>query len=228
MPLRRLLMVGALAAALVAPVLPAEAVTTTPVQPTITKTEAQRLSKAGVLTKSDLPRYEVARNTRDATDKQYDIALYKCIGVRAPSYLVRNPGRSFTLGNLSIDSSADVLGSVKQATADMKAVGSKKGAACYESIFRELFAKQGADVDSVSVKKIPVTVANAPQAFAFRITAVFSFEGNPVMLDGLLVAARAGQTEIVVSPGRFGGGPPSLKQARALVNKLAKRVDAAD
>lgn len=227
MPLRPLLIAGTLAAALVAPVLPAEAVTTTPVQPTITKTEAQQLSKAGVLTRSDLPQYEVERNTRDATDAQFDIALYKCIGVKGPKYLARNPGKSFTAGNLSIDSSADVLATVKQATADMKAVGSKKGAACYEGFLKQYFVEQGAEVQSFSVSKIPVTVANADQAFAFRITGNFSVEGTPLLLEALLVAARVGQTEIVVSPGRFGGGTPSLKQSKALTNKLCKRVAAA-
>lgn len=226
MPLRRPLLTGALAVALVAPALPAQAETGSTTRPAITRTEAQQRAKAGVLTRADLPQYEVERNTRDATDAQFDVALYKCIGVKAPKYLARNPGRSFTSGSLSIDSSADVVATVKAATADMKAVGSKKGAACYEGFLKQYFVEQGAEVESFSVTKIPVAVANADQAFAFRITGAFSVEGTPLLLEALLVAARVGQTEIVVSPGRFGGGMPSLKQSKALTNKLAKRVAA--
>ncbi len=220
------LIAAGLAAALVTTAVPAEATSTAPTRAEITKTEAQRLAKAGVLTKADLPQYEVERNTPDANDAQIESGLYRCIGVRAPKYLARNPGKSFTSGNLTIDSSADVLASVKQATADMKAVGSKKGAACYEGFFKQYFVEQGAEVQSFSVRKIALTVANADQAFAFRIRGTLSVEGTPLLLEALLVAARVGQTEIVVSPGRFGGGTPSLKQSKALTNKLAKRVAA--
>lgn len=223
---RVLLTAGGLVAALLAMGLPVAATTTQPAQPGITRTEAQELGRAGVLTTSDLPTYDVARGTRDASDDEFDEMLYTCLGVKVPRYLARKPGRSFTLGNLSIESSADVLATVRQARADMAAVGSKKGAACYQRLFAEGYAEQGIDVQSLSVKKIPVTVAHAEQAFAFRLTGIFTVEGNQLLLDGLLVAARVGQTEIVVAPARFGGGTPSLRQARMLTNKLAKRVAA--
>jgi hypothetical protein len=224
---RAALTMGCLAASLLAAGLPAGAASAAPAAAGITKVEAQKLARAGVLTKSDLPKYDVERSTRDASDEEFDARFYQCLGVKAPKYLVRNPGKVYTLGNLSIDSYADVVASVRQARDDVKAVGSKKGAACYEQFMTEGAAEQGVEITSLSVKRIPFTVANADQAIAFRMTGVFSVEGNPLLLDGLVVVARVGQTQVVVAPGRYGGGTPSRKQARALTNKVAQRVAAA-
>lgn len=226
MRVRAVLTAGCVAAGLLAAGLPAGAASAAPTAATITKTEAQKLARAGVLTRSDLPKFDVTRDIRGAEDDEFDARFYRCLGVKMPKYLVRDPGRSFDLGSLSIESSADVLATVRQARADIKAVGSKKGATCFQQLLLEAYAEQGTEVQSLSIKKIPVTVANADQAFAFRLQATFSFEGDPVLVDGLLLGARVGQTEISLAPGRFGGGTPSLKQARALVNKLAKRVAA--
>lgn len=86
---------------------------------------------------------------------------------------------------------------------------------------------QGVEIESLSVKRVPLAVANADQVIALRLTGAFSVEGDPLLLDGLIVVARVGRTQVVVAPGRYGGGTPSRKQARVLTNTVAKRVAAA-
>ena len=225
MRVRALLTAGGLAAALLATTLPADAATTQPAQPGITKAEAQRLARAGVLTKSDLPKYDVQRSTRGAMDDEFDAALYACLGAKVPTYLARNPGRSFTLGALTIDSSADVLTTTRQAKADFSRLKSKKGPACYQEVLNEFLGRLG-EVQSLTVKRVPVVVANAQDAFAYKVDAALLIEGEQLTLAGYLLAARVGPAEIVVSPGRYNGGSASLKQTRSLANKVAKRVGA--
>ncbi len=37
--------------------------------------------------------------TRDASDDEFDAALYECLGVKTPKYAARNPGKSYTRGH---------------------------------------------------------------------------------------------------------------------------------
>lgn len=225
MRVRTLLTAAGVATALLATTLPADAATTRPPQSAITRTEAQQLAKAGVLTKSDLPKYDVERRTRDASDDEFDAALYACLGAKVPKYLARNPGRSFILGALTIDSTADVLTTARAAKADFSRLKSKKGPACYQKVLGE-FLGRFAEVQSVTVKRVPVVVANAQDAFAYKVNAALLIDGDELTLDGYLLSARVGPTEIIVSPGRFNGGSASLKQTKSLANKVAKRVAA--
>lgn len=225
MRVRALLTAVGLASAMVVTTLPAQAATSRSGQGGITKTEAQRLAKAGVLTKSDLPSYDVERSTRDASDDEFDAALYACLGTKVPKYLARNPGRSFTLGALTIDSTADVLTTARAAKADFSRLKSKQGPVCYQKVFAE-FLGRFAEVQSLTVKRVPVVVANAQDAFAYKVDAALLIDGDELTLAGYLLAARVGPTEIIVSPGRYNGGSASLKQTKSLANKLAKRVAA--
>lgn len=219
------LLVALLAPALLVATVPADATTTGPARAALTKTEAKQLAKAGVLTRSDLPNYDVERGTRDAADDEFDAALYACLGAKVPKYLARNPGRSFTLGALTIESLADVLTTPRQARADFSLLKSRKGPLCYQKVFGEFLGRLG-EVRTLTVTRVPVVVANAQDAFAYRVDAAFVIDGDELTLAGYLLAARVGATEVIVSPGRYNGGSASLKQARSLANKAAKRVAA--
>lgn len=193
----------------------------------IGKAQAKKLAKAGVLTKADLKGYTSEAQPVDRAEAADERAFYKCVGVKAPSYLARNVGVSFTKGSLTIDSSADVASSVTVAKSDLKAIKSTKSPACFRKSILALLERSGATVKSVSVKRESATVKGADGVSLLHIKAVADFGGTPLKLDGYLLSVLVGQTEITVSPGRFDGKSPSLKQSTALAQIVIERVRAA-
>lgn len=193
----------------------------------IGKAKAKKLAKAGVLTQADLKGYTFEAKTVDPADAADEKSFYKCIGAKAPSYLARNEGASFTKGSLTIDSSADVASSVTAAKADLKAIKSTKAPACFRKSIVDLLKRSGATVQSVSVKRESATVKGGDGVSLLHIKAVADFGGTTLKLDGYLLSILVGQTEITVSPGRFDGKAPSLKQATTLAQLVVKRVRAA-
>ncbi len=119
-----------------------------------------------------------------------------------------------------------MLATVKLAKADFKALKSTKGPTCYGQVLRGFLEKNTDGVESFSIKPVAAKVAGAEGVFAYKIAATFSAQGVPYTLAGLLLAARVGQTELIVSPGRYNGGTPSLKQSQSLATKLVKRAQA--
>lgn len=193
----------------------------------ISKTQAKKLAKAGVLTTKDLPGYTAEALTEDAGDVADEKAYFKCLGAKYPTFLARNLGLTYSKGELNIDSSADVASSVSAAKADLKAIKSSKAPACYKKGITAFLKRTGFTVKSVSVERSSVTVKGADGATAFHIRAEIQFQDMLFRLDGYDVSVLVGQTEITVSPGRLDGKAPSLKQSVALAEKVAKRVRAA-
>lgn len=224
MRLRVAMTAGALTASLLAMSLPAEAAPSDTAQIAVTKAKAEKLAKAGVLTKNDLKTFRSEANEGDSTD--YEASLYECLGAKVPTYVAKNPGRTFEKRALTIDSSAYVVNTKKAAKADFRAVMTKKGDNCIARSFRAAFEQEGATVDSVKVRRFAVSVAGADVAFGQRYTMSGSFDGFPFVVAGLSVNALVGQTELSVGPTRYDGKDPNLTQAQSLIAKLVKRVRA--
>lgn len=224
MRLRVALTAGALTASLFAMSLPAEAAPSDTGQVAITKAKAEKLAKAGVLTKNDLKTFRSEVN--EGNSAEYQASLYECLGAKMPTYVAENPGRTFEKRALTIDSSAYVVNTKKAAKADFKAVMTKKGDNCIARSFRVAFEQEGATVDSVKVRRFAVSVAGADIAFGQRYTMSGSFDGFPFVVVGLSVNALVGQTELSVGPTRYDGKDPNLTQAQSLIAKLVKRVQA--
>lgn len=185
---------------------------------------AKKLAKAGVLTAKDLKGWEFEAITAAPTDAKEEAALYKCLGLAKPSFTARNLG--YDIGGTTgfIDSSADVASSIARAKAYFKAMQSKKGAGCVQKFMTTQLIDQGAPPAqiSVSVKAVPITVKKADQDLAFHV--VESLGG--VTLNGYVIQARVGQTEITVSPVQVDGTNPSLAQGKSLIETVVKRVHA--
>lgn len=224
MRLRVAVTAGALAASLFAISPPAEADPGATAQPVITKAKAEKLAKAGVLTRNDLTTFRSEVNEGDSAE--YEASLYKCLGAKVPTYVAKNPGRTFEKRALTIDSSAYVVNTKKAAEADFKAVMTKRGDSCIARSFRVAFEQEGATVDSVKVRRFAVSVAGADIAFGQRYMMSGSFDGFPFVVLGLSVNALVGQTELSVGPTRYDGRDPNLTQAQSLIAKLVKRVRA--
>lgn len=224
MRLRVAMTAGALTASLFAVALPAEAAPADTAQVAITKAKAEKLAKAGVLTKNDLRTFRSEVNEGDSPE--YAASLYECLGAKVPTYVAKNPGRTFEKRALTIDSSAYVVNTKKAARADFKAVMTKQADRCIARSFRVAFEQEGATVDSIKVRRFAVSVAGADIAFGQRYTMSGSFDGFPFVVVGLSVNALVGQTELSVGPTRYDGRNPNLTQAQSLVAKLVKRVRA--
>lgn len=179
-----------------------------------------------MLKKSDLPGFTAEPSTAEPEDAADERAFYKCLGVKVPKFAARNLGIAFTKGDLEIDSSVDVLTTVSKAKADMKLGASKKAPRCLKQVLITILEREGAEIETVSVKPVAVKVKGADIAAAYRYAAVATIQGTPLRLDGYSVTVLVGQTEISVSPGIFNGPKPSLKQSVALARIAAKRVAA--
>jgi hypothetical protein len=211
-------------AALIAPAATAAA---TGSAPAITAAKAKKLARAGVLTAADMPGYTGTRNPYDPTDAADDKAFYACLGAKVPTYVARNRGASYEKGPRSMDSSSYVLPSVKAAKADLKASTSAKVPGCMKQALKRSVEREGATVRSVTVKKVPVTVAGADGAFAYRIVLDAQVDDILIRIAGFQVGVLVGQTEISLSPTVVNGPPSGLKKAATLGATLVKRVRAA-
>lgn len=215
------------ALALVAPSSVAVAGTTevqAPAAASISKAQAKKLAKAALVKARDLPGYECEANTAEPTDAADEAALYACLGVKVPKYAAENLGATYSSGAVVIDSASSVVATVKAARKDFKAVTSKKAAGCFKQQFENSLERDGFEVESLSVKKVPVTIAGADGAFAYRYSVRAGAEGQHVHLIGYQLGVLVGQVEFQVSPARFDGAKPSLKQSRKVAAGIVKRV----
>lgn len=192
----------------------------------ISKDRAKKLAKAGVLTKTDLKGWTQEAAESDPDDAADTKAYYKCLGAKVPTYLAKNKGYSYSKDPVIIDSSAQVVSSVTAANADLKAIKSSKAPACYEKQLTVAIERAGAKVKSMSVKAVTVSVKGADGAHAFQIKAVLDFGDQLATLNGYDLSVLVGQTEIAVSPGRYDGKSPTLKQSTDLAAVATKRVRA--
>jgi hypothetical protein len=191
---------------------------------TLSTSQAKKLAKAAVLTPKDLKGWEFEASKVEPGDNADEKAMYKCLGLAKPSFTARNRGYSISSPSqpLEIDSSADVASSTARATAYLKAQQSKKGASCAKKLIVDGLTGLGAQDVKVSVKQVPITVAGADRDVAFHV----AVSGTGLAIDGYVIEAQVGRTEISVSPVRFDGSKPSLAQSRALTETLVKRVRA--
>ncbi len=224
MRLRVALTAGALIASLLGANLPAEAARSDMGQIALTKAKAERLAKAGVLTKNDLKTFRSEVYEEDSPE--YVAEIYGCLGAKAPKYLAKNPGRSFEKRALTISSSAYVVSTKKAAKADFAAVMTKRGDACLARAFRVAFEQEGATVDSIKVRRFALALPGTDLAFGQRYVMSGSFDDFPFRVIGVNLNALVGQTQLAIGPTRYDGREPSLAQAKSLLAKVVQRVRA--
>ncbi len=192
----------------------------------ITKAQARKIVSAGVVKKTDVRGFTAEKNVADPADDATEKALYTCLGGKPPKEVLVKDGPTLSKGPQTIDSSAAVIATLRQAKADVKLARSKKAPRCLKKAFIASAEADGVVVHSVRVKAIPVSVRDADVAFGYSYEIIASFEGNLVAIHGYDLNALVGQTELNVSIARYAGPPPNLKQGVSLLTKTVKRVDA--
>lgn len=223
---RVLLTTGCVLAALLSPTA-AVATGNAAGQPAVSKEKAQKLAKAGVLTKKDMTGFTAEKNTADPTDAEDEAWYYACLGGKGvPTYVARNHGFSYSKGAQTLDSSADVVKSAKIGKADFKLVAGKKAPGCMKKAFARGLEREGGAIESVKIKKIAVDVEGADLAIGYRYDILASIQGVLIRLVGHDLYVLVGPTEITLSPGRFDGKMPGLAKSEALAEKLVARVKA--
>lgn len=220
MHLRALLAGGCALAVLATPT----AARASEMQSAITKSQAKKLAKAGVLKTGDLPGFKSTKRQVDPAIEDDEAALYECMGAPVPTYVVENPGLSFRKGPREITSRASVVDTVKHAKQDLKAYRSTKSAACYKQALISALEEQGVVIDTVSLKLVKAAVGGASGAFAYKYGVSGTVQGVRVQLRGFDISALLGQTELSVNTMRYDGAMPKLAEAVSLMEIAVARV----
>ncbi|WP_019874149.1 hypothetical protein [Sporichthya polymorpha] len=214
---------AALALTSLVPVPAVAALGSSPDRVAIREAKAERLAKAAVLRRRDLPGYSVQEQSRTSALEK-DAARYECLGVEAPSYAARHDGRAFTKRPSQIGSRSVVLGTPERARADLARLATVRGVDCYGQALTALFTEQGAEVRRVLIEQVPVDVGAASLAIGFRYEVQARLEGAVVRIRGIDLHAQVGAAEVIVTSVRPDGRWPSLGQVERLAGRAAQRV----
>jgi hypothetical protein len=192
----------------------------------LTAAQGKALAAAAILRKSDLPGFAAKTQTEDATDVADERKDRACIGLPPADYLTRNFGTAFTLGNLEIDSSADVTRTTAEAQQELHALTSSKAADCVKASLRSGIESEGGTVHSLTLTADQVHVAGSDATFAYHFAAVASGGGQTLRLSGYEVGSLVGTVEIDISTFATGSTTFSLQDTTALATKATNRVRA--
>jgi hypothetical protein len=199
-----------------------------PTTASLTAAQAKAAAAAAILTAADLPGYAVEAQEADPEDAADDAALAACIGVAKPTYLTRDLGRSFSKGDLEVDSSADVATSAAAAKAELDAYISPKGVDCVRTQLSAYFTKQGLTVGSFTATPTSVTVPGADAVFAFEIALDASApDGSKLQLRGFEMGSLVGQVEVSLTAIGTPTTNLTLAEAQALLATSTDRVKSA-
>ncbi|MCW2544403.1 MAG: hypothetical protein JWM40_1955, partial [Frankiales bacterium] len=150
-----------------------------------------------------------------------------CLGVASPPYLASDPGRSFTKGDLEVDSSADVAATLADGKAELAAYTGPKSTQCFKAQLVKVFAAEGASVTSFVHTPVTLTVPGADAVFGYELSVDATGGGQTLQLRGFDLGTLVGQVEVSVS---VFGTPQvglTLDEAQALLVKATARAKAA-
>ena len=189
--------------------------------------KAQEVVKVGVLTAADMPGYKAEDQEADPDDEKSDEHVATCLGLAKPSYVARNPGRSFTKGDLEVESTADVASSASQAKAELKAFGTDKAEGCLKDEFNSLLKESGGTISRFELTPQTISVKGADDTFAYKLDFGATIAGQNLTFSGIAVGALVGQVELEVNAfDPTGSGSFGIDQAVPLLQKVVDRTKA--
>jgi hypothetical protein len=151
---------------------------------------------------------------------QIQLATKSCLRRPLTAYQARNPGRSFKRDGVEITSKAEVTATEEQSEGDLKAMQSSDGARC----FRKALLEVAPDDVELNVHAVPVEVAGADQAVAYRISYLVE-DDDGYSGGGYQIIALVDQTQIWLDSSEGSENPTfSLARLTALAQKLVQRV----
>jgi len=184
----------------------------------LTAQEAKSLAAAAILRAADMPGYTAKPGTHDASDASSEAAEQRCLGLPPQQFRARDFGTMFTKGDLEVDSSADVASSVQDARQQLAAITGSKAKACLKQTIDALVHSSGGTVRSFSAQLVPVTIADADAAFAYRLSVQAAFNGQAVTIGGYEVGTLVGPVEVDTQS----NGTAPLAQTLAQIEHLAQ------
>lgn len=198
------------------------AVTSFPSTGPLTQAEAAELAAAGVLLASDLPGWASATRGRDEVNDEADTSIKQCLGLPLQPYLAQDAGRTFTQNKVEVNSNVDVAASRVQTDAELAAFASPDGPRCY----REYLATPGGG--NLTVDLLPVSVAGADRAVAYRLALSGSGPTGPVQAGGFSMIVQVDQVRISLDTFELTGTPTfTLERLTDLAELSVGRVRAA-
>ena len=204
----------------------------------LTRSEAKKLSKIGVVKSADVPdeyftparTAGVSEDDDDARRRRGDLQQVSGrLASRLPDAQDRPDALLRAAGTGQVPR-AQLLGgrrrAVAAAAAYHKALATAKGADCYrERLVNTISRNVDAVPKSVTVTTVPATVKGADEAWAYRVTFTIKVKDKEVVGNGHLVGSRVGQALLLV--GFTGTGQEfTLAEATDYAAKPAGRVGA--
>jgi hypothetical protein len=217
----RRLSAAALVAAVVVPLTAGHATAAS-----VNKAEAKTLVRAGVLTAKDFPGYTAEPVPFDPDGAALEKAFYRCTGVKAPSYVKRDLGTSFSKGNREYDSAANVARSASAALAHFRAYRSAKAVACRQKVARQSAKDDGVTVVSLRAHSVSVQVSGADAAVGRRVRGKYYFHRTVFTFEGYEIDGVVGAVEFQLASVGYDGTAPSLHKLESAARTVVKRVRA--
>jgi hypothetical protein len=186
-------------------------------------TQAERLAAAGVLVGGDLPGWAARVQTAGPSDDRDRAAFLHCAGAARPHYVHRNHGTAFTKGMGEIDSSADVVSSAAEASAQAMSLGTQRAAKCYEAELRSIAGVPGVKLTKLTATLVPVAIQGAEHSFVYHVVAYLRGAQGTASVDIYALNAAVGATELTLTGTRT-NSPASLEEVTRLATIVASRV----
>jgi len=191
-----------------------------PAAATITTTEASKRAAAGVLKGSDLPGWTaLTSGSNDSASGDSSCSGVKSIKVLASS------NSQFTNGLSIVISGTEVAASATSAKNDFKSLKTSHVLSCIKN--KLLADEKSHGLQSVSISRVTARVSGSDDSTGYRLTMKGTSNGVKLEIDGYVVQARVGQSEITVLSEKANSGSPSLSKTVGYAKTLAHRVRAA-
>lgn len=181
-----------------------------------------KLAKAGVQQSGDLSGWTVTPGSLETgSGSGSDSTPFNCGGTRKVDYVAGDSAMAIK-GSIVLLSGSAVARSVGAAESDLQVSKSSKAVACLKKSMGA--GALGAD-GSMTIKRVSDKVSGTDQSAVFRIVMKETAGASTLEVDGYLLEARVGRSELSVWS-ESSTSTPSLTQATKLLKKMAHRVRA--
>jgi hypothetical protein len=198
-----------------------------PTPAALTAAQAKTVATASTLTAADLPGYVVATETDDADDVKNEAEFRTCLGLGGESYLASDPGRSFTKGDLEVDSSTDVAATVGAAMSELAAYTGPKASQCTKAQLTKIIAAEGGALTSFTLTPIVLTVPGSDGVFGYEMSVDASAGGQTIQLRGFETGVLVGQVQAGLTVLGTPAANLTVEEVQALLVKAVARAKAA-
>lgn len=167
---------------------PADAGTTTTVNPTTDRAMAQRIN----LTAADLPGWQKSPSSTNTSSPNFDATMTACVGTSVKDE-VSVPSPNFVQGSTQISSNVSMVRSRAQGLADLRTLKSSRVPSCLKKAMTStsMGVPQGTRVSKVKVSQFTPT-ESLPDSFGLRIGMTISQTKQGITVSVPIIATEIG------------------------------------